>query len=111
MIEPPRLALVSRFPARDSSATSMAMLAGLSIRDFVLVDRLDLAFASGLSALTGETGAGKSILLDALGLALGSRAEAGAVRKGAQAASVSASFEIDGGHPALALLILPTTTT
>ena len=68
MIEPSRLALVSRFPARDSSATSMAMLAGLSIRDFVLVDRLDLAFASGLSALTGETGAGKSILLDALGL-------------------------------------------
>jgi DNA repair protein RecN (Recombination protein N) len=104
VIEPSRLALVSRFPARDSSATSMAMLAGLSIRDFVLVDRLDLAFASGLSALTGETGAGKSILLDALGLALGSRAEAGAVRKGAQAASVSASFEIDGGHPALALL-------
>lgn len=93
-----------RFPASLPSATSMVMLAGLSIRDFVLIDRLDLGFAAGLSALTGETGAGKSILLDALGLALGARAEAGAVRKGATSATVSASFEIDANHPALAVL-------
>ena len=52
------------------------MLASLSIRDVVLIERLDLAFEPGLCALTGETGAGKSILLDALGLALGARAEA-----------------------------------
>ena len=58
------------------------MLSTLSIRDFVLIDKLDLVFEDGLAALTGETGAGKSILLDALGLALGGRADAGAVRKG-----------------------------
>jgi DNA repair protein RecN (Recombination protein N) len=80
------------------------MLVSLAIRDFVLIERLDLAFESGLSALTGETGAGKSILLDALGLALGGRAEAGFVRKGAQQASVAASFDVDVGHPALARL-------
>jgi DNA repair protein RecN (Recombination protein N) len=95
---------VRRFPPRPASATSMAMLAHLSIRDFVLIDRLDLGFAAGLSALTGETGAGKSILLDALGLALGGRADAAGVRKGAAGASVSASFEVDASHPALALL-------
>jgi DNA repair protein RecN (Recombination protein N) len=80
------------------------MLSALSVRDFVLIDKLDLAFEDGLAALTGETGAGKSILLDALGLALGSRADAGTVRKGAAAAAVAASFDLAKDHPALALL-------
>jgi len=80
------------------------MLAGLSIRDVVLIDRLDLDFAPGLSALTGETGAGKSILLDALGLGLGGRAEARLVRQGAAQASVTARFELPAGHAALCLL-------
>ena len=75
------------------------MLAALSIRDFLLVDRLDLEFDAGLCVLTGETGAGKSILLDALGLALGGRADASTVRGGR--AAVAATFEIDGDHPAL----------
>ncbi len=81
------------------------MLAGLSIRDVVLIDRLDLDFAPGLCALTGETGAGKSILLDALGLGLGGRAEARLVRQGAAQASVIARFELPAGHAALHLLI------
>jgi DNA repair protein RecN (Recombination protein N) len=68
------------------------MLLSLSIRDIVLIERLDLAFAAGLSVLTGETGAGKSILLDALGLALGARADAGLVRRGANQAVVVAEF-------------------
>lgn len=80
------------------------MLTALSIRDVVLIDRLDLAFGPGLTVLTGETGAGKSILLDSLGLALGARAEAGLVRVGAEQASVSASFAPPLGHPAAALL-------
>jgi len=75
------------------------MLASLSIRDVVLIDRLDLEFETGLGVLTGETGAGKSILLDALGLAIGVRAEARLVRQGAERASVSAVFEIDDGDP------------
>ncbi|NTV96777.1 MAG: DNA repair protein RecN [Thiobacillus sp.] len=70
------------------------MLLSLSIRDFVLVDRLDLEFAPGFSVLTGETGAGKSILLDALHLALGERAEAGVVREGGERAEVMASFAL-----------------
>lgn len=77
------------------------MLVGLAIRDVVLIDRLDLAFDAGLSVLTGETGAGKSILLDALGLALGQRAEAGLVRAGAEQASVTAEFVLEPTHPAL----------
>ena len=68
------------------------MLTRLSIRDVVLIEALDLDFADGLTALTGETGAGKSILLDALGLALGDRADSGLVRKGAVQASVAANF-------------------
>ena len=80
------------------------MLQGLAIRDVVLIDRLDLTFDAGLSALTGETGAGKSILLDALGLALGARADAGLVAKGAAQASVAASFALEAKHPARALL-------
>lgn len=79
-------------------------LAQLSIRDVVLIDRLGLSFRHGLSVLTGETGAGKSILLDALGLALGARAGAGLVRHGAEQAGVTAEFEVSGDHPALAIL-------
>ena len=80
------------------------MLLGLTIRDVVLIDRLDLAFRPGLCVLTGETGAGKSILLDALGLALGVRAESGLVRKGAEQAVVSAEFSLGADHPLRALL-------
>jgi DNA repair protein RecN (Recombination protein N) len=80
------------------------MLLGLTIRDVVLIDRLDLAFHAGLCVLTGETGAGKSILLDALGLALGVRAEAGLVRHAAEQAVVTAEFSIPGNHPARHLL-------
>ena len=80
------------------------MLTALAIRDVVLIERLDLEFGPGLTVLTGETGAGKSILLDSLGLALGARAEAGLVRVGADQASVTASFLPPSGHPALALL-------
>ncbi|MDR2688565.1 MAG: DNA repair protein RecN [Azoarcus sp.] len=69
------------------------MLQRLSIRDFVIVDRLDLDFGAGFGALTGETGAGKSILLDALGLALGGRADAGVVRTGESKAEVTAAFD------------------
>ena len=80
------------------------MLTALSIRDVVLIERLDLSFGPGLTVLTGETGAGKSILLDSLGLALGVRAEAGLVRAGAEQASVTASFAPPPGHPVTALL-------
>src|ERR1700722_3722229 len=80
------------------------MLTALSIRDVVLIDKLDLTFGPGLTVLTGETGAGKSILLDSLGLALGVRAEAGLVRAGCDQASVAACFSLAGDHPALALL-------
>ena len=71
------------------------MLRSLTVRDFVIVDSLELDFASGFSALTGETGAGKSILIDALQLTLGSRGDAGAVREGAVRADVSAEFSIN----------------
>jgi DNA repair protein RecN (Recombination protein N) len=79
------------------------MLISLAIRDVVIIDRLDLDFARGLSALTGETGAGKSILLDALGLALGARGEARMVRPGAAQLSVAAQFAPPPGHEALAI--------
>ena len=75
------------------------MLTGLHIQDFVLIDQARLSLGAGLTALTGETGAGKSILLDALGLATGARAERGAVRHGAKQGIVSAIFEPDGAHP------------
>ncbi|AMN44235.1 DNA repair protein [Rhodoplanes sp. Z2-YC6860] len=81
-----------------------AMLARLSIRDIVLIDRLDLEFASGLSVLTGETGAGKSILLDAFALALGARGDATLVRQGAEQGQVTAMFELPPKHPARTLL-------
>jgi DNA repair protein RecN (Recombination protein N) len=80
------------------------MLLGLTIRDVVLIDRLSLAFRPGLCVLTGETGAGKSILLDALGLALGRRADASLVRPGAEQAAVAAEFAVGGHHPASAIL-------
>jgi DNA repair protein RecN (Recombination protein N) len=80
------------------------MLRQLSIRDVVLIDRLDLEFEPGLGVLTGETGAGKSILLDSLGLALGLRADSGLVRAGEAQASVAAEFELPGEHPVFALL-------
>jgi DNA repair protein RecN (Recombination protein N) len=80
------------------------MLTRLSIRDIVLIDRLDIDFAAGLSVLTGETGAGKSILLDAFALALGARGDAGLVRAGAEQGQVTAAFDIASDHPARALL-------
>ncbi len=80
------------------------MLRQLAIRDVVLVDRLELEFEPGLGVLTGETGAGKSILLDALGLALGARADAGLVRHGQEAASVSAELDMPSNHSVHALL-------
>ncbi len=80
------------------------MLARLSIRDIVLIERLDIDFAAGLSVLTGETGAGKSILLDALSLALGARGDAGLVRHGAAQGQVTAVFEVPRNHPVRALL-------
>ena len=80
------------------------MLITLSIRDVVLIERLDLGFEAGLTVLTGETGAGKSILLDSLGLAMGARAEAGLIRAGAEQASVAAAFAPPPDHPAHALL-------
>ncbi|HEY0833692.1 MAG TPA: DNA repair protein RecN [Azospirillum sp.] len=79
-------------------------LLALTIRDVVLIERLSLNVRPGLCVLTGETGAGKSILLDALGLALGARAESGLVRHGAEQAAVTAEFELSGDHPAFAIL-------
>ena len=80
------------------------MLSRLSIRDIVLIERLDIDYAAGLSVLTGETGAGKSILLDAFALALGSRGDASLVRNGAEQGQVTAAFDVESSHPALALL-------
>jgi len=75
------------------------MLRALCIRDFVIVDRLDLEFGPGFNVLTGETGAGKSILLDALDLLLGGRAESGLIRPGAERAELSADFEYAADSP------------
>ena len=80
------------------------MLASLQVRDLVVIDRVELEFGPGLTALTGETGAGKSILMDALGLALGVRADAAMVRPKAERAVVSATFDVPPGHPVAALL-------
>ena len=80
------------------------MLRQLSIRDVVLIDRLELEFEPGLGVLTGETGAGKSILLDGLGLALGMRADTGLVRAGEGQASVTAEFDLPADHPIFAQL-------
>lgn len=80
------------------------MLRRLSIRDFVIVGRLELEFEAGFGALTGETGAGKSIMVDALALALGDRAETGVVREGCKQAEIAAEFELAPDAPALAWL-------
>jgi DNA repair protein RecN (Recombination protein N) len=80
------------------------MLVQLSIRDIVLIERLDLVFEVGLSVLTGETGAGKSILLDSLSLALGGRGDGSLVRHGEDKGQVTAVFDVSGGHAARALL-------
>jgi len=80
------------------------MLARLSIRDIVLIDRLDIDFTSRLSVLTGETGAGKSILLDAFALALGARGDVALVRQGAEQGQVTAAFELRPGHPVVAVM-------
>ena len=82
------------------------MLTALSIRDVVLIDRLDLNLHSGLNVFTGETGAGKSIVLDALGLALGARGSVAVVRASASddrpQSVVTATFEVGDDHPAAA---------
>ncbi|MGZ8370265.1 MAG: AAA family ATPase, partial [Caulobacteraceae bacterium] len=80
------------------------MLTGLGIRDVVLIESLELELGSGLTVLTGETGGGKSIILDALGLATGARTDAGLIRTGAAQASSTAVFTVPDGHPVLALL-------
>jgi DNA repair protein RecN (Recombination protein N) len=80
------------------------MLSRLSIRDIVLIDQLDIDFAGGLAVLTGETGAGKSILLDAFALALGARGDQSLVRQGVEQGQVTAAFEVGKKHPARALL-------
>ena len=71
------------------------MLSSLTIQDFVIVDKLDLHFSPGMSVLSGETGAGKSILIDALSLCLGARADASQVREGCERANITAVFEIN----------------
>jgi len=80
------------------------MLRGLTIRDMLLIDRLELEFRPGLNVLTGETGAGKSILLDSLGFVLGWRGRAELVRQGAERGEVTASFDLNPAHPARAIL-------
>lgn len=80
------------------------MLRALDIRDMLLIDRLELSFRPGLNVLTGETGAGKSILLDCLGFVLGWRGRAELVRKGADQGEVTAVFDLPQGHPARAVL-------
>ena len=80
------------------------MLRGLDIREMLIIDRLELAFQPGLNVLTGETGAGKSILLDALGFVLGWRGRAELVRQGAEQGEVTAWFDLPEGHPAFAVL-------
>ena len=80
------------------------MLTALSIQNVVLIEKLNIEFQQGLCALTGETGAGKSILLDSLGLALGARSESGLVRKDTDQATVSAAFQVSNNHPVFDIL-------
>jgi DNA repair protein RecN (Recombination protein N) len=80
------------------------MLRQLAIRNVVLIDQLEILFEPGLGVLTGETGAGKSILLDSLGLALGARADTALVRQGEESASVTAEVDLPAGHPAHSFL-------
>src|ERR1700704_575766 len=99
-----------RGPVRTQAATAIRrptgtlMLTRLSIRDMALIDRLDIDFAAGLSVLTGETGAGKSILLDAFALALGARGDASLVRHGTEQGQVTACFDLKRDHVALDIL-------
>ena len=83
------------------------MLRGLDISDMLIIDRLELGFQPGLNVLTGETGAGKSILLDSLGFVLGWRGRADLVRQGAEQGEVTAWFDLPPAHPAHALLEKP----
>ena len=80
------------------------MLTRLDVRDFAIVGALELELGAGMTVLTGETGAGKSILIEALGLALGDRADTGAIRAGAERAEVTATFDVRGGPSAVAWL-------
>ena len=80
------------------------MLRALDIRDILLIDHLELGFEAGLNVLTGETGAGKSILLDSLGFVLGWRGRAELVRSGAAQGEVTAVFDLPDGHAAFAVL-------
>ena len=80
------------------------MFAGLTVRNILLIDKLDLQFGDGLCALTGETGAGKSIILDCLGLATGARSDSALVRTGETSGTVTAEFDVPEGHPARTLL-------
>ena len=80
------------------------MLSGLSVRNVVLIEQLNLEFDGGLTALTGETGAGKSIILDSLGMATGARSDRGLLRTGAERAESTASFSLASGHPVMAVL-------
>ena len=80
------------------------MLSLIRVKNYAVIDEIELEFGSGLNVLTGETGAGKSILVDALGLALGDRADANAVRQGAERAEISVSFDVPSGHGALTWL-------
>src|SRR5262247_3290982 len=89
---------------RMDQLTQTPMLTRLSIRDIVLIDRLDIELSAGLAVLTGETGAGKSILLDAFALALGARGDAALVRHGAEQGQVTACFDVAKNHPARAIL-------
>lgn len=81
------------------------MLRALDIRDMLIIDNLSLAFEPGLNVLTGETGAGKSILLDSLGFVLGWRGRAELVRQGAEQGEVTAVFDLEPAHPARAILV------
>src|SRR5687768_5151306 len=93
----------SRGRSASTAELSHRMLVQLAIRNIVLIDRLELNFTDGLSVLTGETGAGKSILLDAFALALGGRGDGGLVRHDESQGQVTASFETPLDHPARAL--------
>src|SRR5690606_12704431 len=85
---------------RVSQSTGPRMLRQLIISNYAIVDQLDIALEPGMTVITGETGAGKSIMLDALGLALGDRADKEAVREGAESADISARFAVDGSAAA-----------
>ena len=82
------------------------MLTNLVIKNFILIENLELSFGHKLTVLTGETGAGKSILLDAVSFALGSRSDTSMIKNGCDTMSVIASFDVQKNHPSVKLLIL-----